>query len=168
MLLGTLGGESVLQPFLFIFDRYQIYFFIFISFVPSIRSGQCREGLWQRLRSTAGADGALSPDGCRTECGDDMRRMCLPVPFVDFLTGFSKLSDIKLFFPSFFFLILFSMTARDDSFYTPHASMSAYVSILPFFCMFTCLNFALVNKSWLSDQGCLLGMVAWMASILPM
>ena len=73
-----------------------------------------------------------------------------------------------IFFSIFFLFNSFSMTAKDDSFYTLHAGMSAYVSILPFFCMLTCLNFALVNKSWLSDRGCLLGMVAWMASILPM
>eukprot|EP00435_Cladocopium_sp_Y103_P001230 s4458_g1.t1 len=32
-------------------------------FVFGIHSWQCREGLWQRLRSTAGAYGAPSPDG---------------------------------------------------------------------------------------------------------
>ena len=151
MLLGTLGGESVLQPFLFHICSIS---FIFISFVPSIRSGQCWEGLWQRLRSTAGAHGALSPDGCRTECGDDMSRMCLPVPFVDFLT---------VRYPSFLFF--FQCLTENLHSTQKHVNWCFYAAFLFYVCL---SQFCSCQQVWLSDRGCLLGMVAWMASILPM
>ena len=149
MLLGTLGGESVLQPFLFHICSIS---FIFISFVPSIRSGQCREGLWQRLRSTAGAHGALSPDGCRTECGDDMSRKCLPVPFVDFLT---------VRYPSFLFFFQ-CLTENLHSTQT-HVNWCFYAAFLLLY-MFACLNFALVNKcGFLTEAACWAWLPGWQA-----